>query len=241
VCPALIRFARPDPGNAGTVPALRPIVSAAFAGLARWRAARAFHPRGALFDARVTLTDRTSATATALGGTGERPALVRLSKGAGTPGALPDLLGVAVRAEVGGHVLDVLFSSGHRFLAPSRGWGRRPYTTLLPYVAAGSRVVFGLEPEAPSSGAADPAAVVLPLAFVLTERERHRPTRPIGRLVLEAPHPGDPVAFDPVRNAHPQLHLAPSLRRLRAWAYTGSRRGRRARPSGLHRLPGSPS
>jgi hypothetical protein len=217
------------------------LVSAAFARVARWRAGRVFHPRGALFDARVSLTERASATATALGGTGERPALVRLSKGAGTPGALPDLLGVAVRTEVGGHVLDVLFASGNRLLAPSRGWGRRPYTTLLPYAAAGSRVVLGLEPEDPQEpGRADPAAAVAaaPLAFTLTERERGGPRRPIGRLVLEAPHAGDPVAFDPVRNTHPDLTPAPPLRRLRAWAYSGSRRGRGAGPGELDRRPG---
>lgn len=233
------------------MPVLRQLVSTAFARVARWRAARAFHPRGALFDARVTLTDRASATATALGGTGERRALVRLSKGAGTPGALPDLLGVAVRTEVGGHLLDVLFTSAgrrapaRRVLAPSTGWGRRPYTTLQPYTAAGTRVVLGLEPESTQrSGPADPAAdpvaaraavAAAPLVFTLTERERGAAPRPIGRLVLDAVHAGDPVAFDPVRNAHPQLQPAPPLRRLRAWAYAGSRRGRGADPGELDR------
>jgi hypothetical protein len=228
---------RPHRGNVTVVP-LRQLVPAVFAGLARWRAGRAFHPRGRVFDARVELTDRASRVASALGGTGERAALVRLSKGAGTPGALPDLLGVAVRAEVDGHVLDVLFTSGHRFLAPSRGWGRRPYTTLLAYSAAGTRVVLGLEPQDPRrSGPADPAAAAVPLAFGLTERERGRRPRPIGRLVLEAARADDPVAFDPVRNAHPDLSLAPPLRRLRARAYAGSRRGRRAGAGELDRLP----
>ncbi|TQM13768.1 hypothetical protein FB558_0521 [Pseudonocardia kunmingensis] len=227
------RFHRPRSGNATTMP--RQLVSAVFAAIARWRAARAFHPRGELFDARVHLADRASVVATALGGTGERPALVRLSKGAGTPGALPDLLGVAVRVEVGGHVLDVLFTSGRRLLAPSTGWSRRSYTTLLPYAAGGRRVVLGLEPEEPwRPGGADPgtARVALPLAFTLTERQRGRPASPIGRLVLDAAHPGDPVAFDPTRNSHPDLQLAPPLRRLRAWAYAGSRRGRGAQGRG---------
>lgn len=212
---------------------LRRLVSAAFARLARWRAARAFHPRGELFEARVSLTERASVTATALGGTGERPALVRLSKGAGTPAGAADLLGVAVRTEVGGHVLDVLFTSGNRLLVPSRGWARRPYTTLLPYTAAGTRVVLGLEPEDPEG----PGRTVTPLAFTLTERERGHPRRPIGRLVLEAQHTGDPVAFDPVLNSHPDLHPARPLRRLRAWAYAGSRRGRGASQYDLRRPP----
>ncbi|OZM80266.1 hypothetical protein [Pseudonocardia sp. MH-G8] len=219
----------------------RQLVSATFAAIARRRAARAFHPRGELFDANIELADRASAVATALGGTGERRALVRLSKGAGTPGRLPDLLGVAVRVELGGHVLDVLFTSGRRLLGPSTGWGRRPYTTLLPYAAAGNRVVLGLEPEEPQrSGGADPDAVrgALPLAFTLTEHRRGRPPSPIGRLVLESVHRGDPVAFDPTRNTHPDLQPAPPLRRLRAWAYAGSRRGRGAQAQALHRAPG---
>ncbi|TWF79933.1 hypothetical protein FHX44_115869 [Pseudonocardia hierapolitana] len=220
------------------MPGLPQLVAAAFARLARWRRAPAFHPRGTLFDGRVALTERESATATALGGTGERPALVRLSKGVGTPGALPDLLGVALRTEVGGHVLDVLFTSGRRrLLVPSTGWGRRPYTTLLPYTAAGARVVLGLDPEAPAA-AADPAAAT-PMAFTVTERERGGAPRPVGRLVLVAPHTGDPVAFDPVLNAHPQLRPAAPLRRLRVWAYTGSRRGRGAARDDLHRRPPS--
>jgi hypothetical protein len=220
------------------VPGLSQLVEAAFARLARWRRAPAFHPRGTLFDGRVALTARESAIANALGGTGERPALVRLSKGVGTPGALPDLLGVAVRTEVGGHVLDVLFTSGRRrLLVPSTGWGQGPYTTLLPYTAAGTRVVLGLDPEAPA-GPADPA-VAAPMTFTVTERRRGERPRPVGRLVLLAQHTGDPVAFDPVRNAHPQLRPAPPLRRLRAWAYTGSRGGRGAARDDLDRRPSS--
>jgi hypothetical protein len=239
----------PASGKDIVVPGLQQLVSAAFARVARWRAARAVHPRGALFDARVSLTERESATAAALGGTGERPALVRLSKGVGTPGALPDLLGIALRTEVDGHVLDVLFTSAgrrgvtRRLLAPSTGWSRRPYTTLLPYSAAGSRVVLGLDPEAPEhAAAADPASAraavaITPLAFTLTERESGGHRHAIGRLLLEAVHPDEPITFDPAVNIHPQLHPAPPLRRLRAWAYAGSRRGRRADPGGLARRP----
>ncbi|GAA0930130.1 hypothetical protein [Pseudonocardia zijingensis] len=220
------------------MPGLRQLVSATFAGVARWRSAPALHSRGALFDARVALTERDSVLANALGGTGERPALVRLSKGAGTPGGLPDLLGVAVRTEIGGHVLDVLFTSGNRVLVPSHGWTRRPYTTLMPYAAAGTRVVLGLEPEDRlATSGADPATVAAPMAFTLTERE-HGVTRAVGRLVLEAPHEGGPVAFDPVHNTHPQLVPSPPLRRLRAWAYTGSRRGRGVGARELGRGPG---
>lgn len=231
------------------MPGPQQVVSVVFARVARWRAARAVHPRGALFDARVSLTERESATATALGGTGDRAALVRLSKGAGTPGALPDLLGIAVRTEVGGHVVDVLFTSGgrhgptRRLLAPSTAWDRRPYTTLMPYSAAGSRVVLGLDPEKPDrTRGADPeaaraAVTVAPLAFALTERESGGRRHTIGRLVLEVARGDERISFDPMVNAHPQLHPAPPLRKLRAWAYTGSRRGRRADPGDLSRLP----
>lgn len=220
------------------------IVSGAFRALARWRGAPAVHPRGMVFAGRVAVTERDSAAAAALGGTGERPALVRVSKATATPGALPDLLGIAVRAEVGGHLLDVLFTStGRSLLAPSTGWCRRPYSTLMPYSAEGHRVVLGLDPDEPErAGGTDlrsvaHAVAAAPLTFTLTERERRGSRRAIGRLVLERVNTDEELAFDPVLNAHPRLHPAPPLRRLREWAYRGSRRGRRADPGALRRLP----
>jgi hypothetical protein len=121
------------------MPVLTPAFEAAFAVLARLRAARAVHPRGALFAGRVELDDPGSPTVAVLGA-GMHPALVRVSKGAGTPGRLPDLLGVAVRlTDLPDGPVDLLHATvgRHRctgaLLAPATGWCARPYSTLLPY------------------------------------------------------------------------------------------------------------
>ena len=80
-------------------------------------------------------------------GAGIHPALVRVSKGAGTRGGLPDLLGLAVRlTDLPDGPVDLLYSTvgRHRctgaLLAPASGWCTRPYSTLLPYRADGERV-----------------------------------------------------------------------------------------------------
>lgn len=66
-------------------------VSAFFAGLARLRNARAFHPHGVLLNGTLTLQDspiqqlNSSVAVSALGGPARHPAVVRLSKAVGTP------------------------------------------------------------------------------------------------------------------------------------------------------------
>jgi len=204
-----------------------------------------------LLDARVSLTDRESLTADALGGTGERPAVVRVSKSVGTPHGVPDLLGIALRTALAdGDLLDVLFArvGRHRvtraLLVPGAGWCRGPYTTVLPYVVAGRLVLLGLEPEEPGrADGPDPSAVReavarAPLGFALTEQRLGGRRRPIGRLVLASvATEATPVSFDPVLNAQPRIRPARLLSGLRERAYTGSRRGRDADPRALHRSP----
>jgi hypothetical protein len=109
-------------------------VEIAFTALARLRAARAFHPRGALFAGRMELDGLASPTVAVLGAT-THPALVRVSKGAGTRGRLADLLGLAVRlTDLPEGPVDLLHTTvgRHRctgaLLAPATGWcsrGRR--------------------------------------------------------------------------------------------------------------------
>jgi hypothetical protein len=106
-------------------------VQAAFAALARLRAARAFHPRGALFAGSVEFDAPGSPTVAVLGA-GLHPALVRVSKGAGTPGRSPDLLGLAVRlTDLPDGPVDLLHTTvgRHRctgaLLTPAAGWRTR--------------------------------------------------------------------------------------------------------------------
>lgn len=240
----------PDPAPAPSTPVTR-AAALVFEWLARLRGGRrAVHTRGALFTARVEL-DGDGPTVTALGGPAGHTALVRMSKNAGTPGSLPDMLGVAIRLtdlDVG--PVDLLFATVGRhpltgaLLAPTTGWCRRPYSTLLPYRADGERVTLGLRPEEPDRArGTDPQDVreavrTGPLAFTLVEKRAYRPWAPIGRLVLDLPLPdgfaddgpggAEPVTYEPVVNAHPRLLPVRPLAALRSAAYTGSRRGRGA-------------
>ena len=222
----------------------------AFEALAGWRAARAFHPRGALFAARVELTG-SSRTVAALGGPAQHPALARVSKGVGTRESRPDLVGIAFRlTDVPDGPVDLLFSTVGRHrgtravFSVVTGWCARPYSTVLPYRADGALVRLGLEPEEPDRARGTDPQVArdvvrrAPLRFRLVEKPRGADWTPIGRLVLDLPLPDgaaddesggiEPVAFDPVVYAHPRLRPVRLLAGLRAAAYTGSRRGRGA-------------
>ena len=57
------------------------------------RRARAFHPRGLMLAGELT-TDKESRLPL---NAGVRPVIARISKGAGTPGGAPDIVGLAVR------------------------------------------------------------------------------------------------------------------------------------------------
>jgi hypothetical protein len=158
---------------------------------------------------------------------------------------------MALRISAGhDRVFDVLLAStgrrgvAHLVLMPSGNWWGRPYSTLLPYVVDGQRLVLGLEADAGISPAsANPADVTTaleqaPARFTVTEMPILGRRRAIGRLVLESVREsGPPITFDPILNALPRLHPARPLSTLREWAYTGSRRGRNAEPASLCHQP----
>lgn len=113
------------------------------------RGARAFHPRGRAFAAEVVL-DR--ATAPPGFPRGRYRGIVRFSRGAGLPDAVPDILGIGVRiVDAGGpHVhQDLLMAStgwsvvGRRLLRPSRSFTSGVLSTILPYDVGGRRVLIG--------------------------------------------------------------------------------------------------
>jgi hypothetical protein len=64
-----------------------------FRGLAGLRRARAFHPRGLMLAGELTTEEKSPLPLN----TGVRPVIARVSKGVGTPGGAPDILGLAVR------------------------------------------------------------------------------------------------------------------------------------------------
>jgi hypothetical protein len=221
------------------------LVETTFARMATLRSARVFHPVGVTFNGTVEVSDRASRTADALG-PGTRPAVVRASKGIGTPNGWPDFHGIAVRLANDSGPVDLLFVTVARtvpyILAPARDWGSHPYSTFLPYRAANEhRILLRLEPEGPdrarggSVASLEQAVSEGPVSFALWE-SAGLDWRPVGRLTI-ASVSNQQIAFDPVVNEHPRLRHSAALRALRSWAYIGSRRGRGANSADVAREP----
>jgi len=208
-------------------------VATGFRGLAALRHAPAFHPAG------VALRGELRPVADDLPWpSGPCAVVARLSKGAGTPGRLPDALGLAVRipgAGRGGGPWDITLTTaggGHvgRLLPrPAAAWTRGAYSSLVPYRRADRLVWLGAWAEASSPripASLEAVRAALPLRFVL------RTGREDGRwcdsavLTLTEPAPDAPP-IDPMLNRPEELGFAPEwLARLRERAYAGSRSGR---------------
>jgi hypothetical protein len=191
--------------------------------LARWRRGKPMHPRGVVVDA---VMER---------GTGPAPfgvpwldeparddVVVRISRGAGLPARLPDLLGLAVRIPDG--PVDLLLTSA----------ATGPVLRLLPYprrnAATSYGSIMGYRSDAGTLRLAALSDDDSARRFTLAAARGQGPWRPFARLVLGAQREAlDPdFRFDAVRN--PPHGLVPDgpLARLRAPAYAAARRGRDA-------------
>ncbi|MEU4445341.1 hypothetical protein AB0K14_22015 [Actinosynnema sp. NPDC050801] len=200
------------------------VVEPAFRVLAGTRDAKAFHPRGRWFEGVVTTTFDPALPLPV----GETEVVGRLSKGVGTPGGLPDVLGLAFRLPGPWDVL--LSTSFARVLPrPARRWTSARYGTISPFRWRGGLVWLAAVPDACRVGSAALDDLPAELGFTL---EVGGPWRPVGRLVVRPLDVDrDLPAFDPVRNRPPGLDLAPAaLARARERAYRGSRRGRSPDP-----------
>jgi hypothetical protein len=204
-----------------------------FALIARRRAGKPLHPRGEVFDGTLT---RTGA---ALGVPWlDTPAtddvLVRLSRGAGLPAPLPDLLGVAVRLPGEGGPVDLLLSStaggplAGRVPFPARS-ATAHYGSLMGYRCAAGTVRLALLPRG-ADLRADGATLAAALGW--------GPWQPVGTLALGAPAaPLDPdVRFDSMRNPPPGLVPDGPMARFREPAYAAARAAR----SGVGQPTGRP-
>ena len=167
------------------------MVGPLFRAVARLRSSRAVHPEGAVREATLTAV---------AGGPlppGEHPALVRLSRGIGLPDAMPEIVGLALRA------VDL---DQDLLLA---GLGRDPRTnpssSLLPFEAGGRRFRYHATPE--DGGFA-----------LLAGGERFATLR-LGALSDEEPR------FDVFLHTGGGIRPAGVINRLRRPAYAGSREG----------------
>lgn len=219
------------------------VVGTALAALARLRRGKPMHPRGAVFHAVLERHGSGADGGRAWGvpwldATASDPAVVRLSRGAGLPGPLPDLLGLAIRLSSGTAApIDVLLSST----------GRGPLTRLLPALRRDTAAVYssimGYRSDAGTLRiAALPEADGVPsepgplaesvardgLSFTLAAAHGRGPWVTFGRLLLGAPaEPLDPdLRFDAVRNPPPGLVPDGPMARFRAPVYARARAGR---------------
>jgi hypothetical protein len=206
------------------------LVWAGFRGLAAVRRAPAFHPVGLVLhgELRPVADDLPWPP-------GPAPVVARLSKGAGTPGRLPDALGLAVRipgAGRDGGPWDLLLTtagSGHvgRMLPrPAATWTRGAYSSLMPYRRADRLVWLGAWAAASSpriEASLDAARAAGPWQFVLrTGREDGRWCD--SAVLTLTGSDGDAPSFDPMLNRPEGLEIAPGwLVRLRENASAGSR------------------
>jgi hypothetical protein len=204
------------------------------------RRKRAFHPSGIAFLGTWTATDDLLPP---LAPTQPWPVVVRLSKGVGLPGSVPDVLGLAIRIVdlhgLGRHQDLLLASSGSRgvgrmILRPTTDHGGTWYSSLVPYETpvgdgvlwAHAELAAGAEPpHTLEAAAARVEAGELSYLIGVTTPERDRllgEVRIDERLDADA---AEALRFDP-ENAGPGLRPTGALQELRERAYHASQRFR---------------
>jgi hypothetical protein len=205
-----------------------------FGGVARVRGDRALHPRGGVRAATVRRDGLAPPTGVPwLDEPGTDRVLVRLSRGAGLPPPVPDLLGLALR--IGwddGRFSDLLLTTAGRVpvsrhvLRPARDPYRAGYTSIVPFRTRTGPLMVG----AFADDAVSPAGFVLSVASVGGNWRRFGHLDLVNGDAEQRPDgsgvPQPDLDFDPVLHPVPQLELPDWLARLRAPAYRASRRAR---------------
>ncbi|MBL1076112.1 phosphodiesterase [Nocardia sp. 2] len=216
------------------------IVNAAFAATARLRRNRVFHPAGLPLTGVLHAVDGEYKQ---LIGSTDRPVLARISKGAGLPGPIPDVLGLAIRVlDRHERPWDLALAStgtgrwGRLVITPGGNWAAARYGSLMPYRFEGGPAswIFAepLAGQPESNSLADLSQYLTDgrLGFVLKAVPWNGPARVLAEMSVAGPEIGEHAApgfFDPVRNMPPEVEMLPKpVAALREWAYAGSRRGR---------------
>ncbi|HWB66295.1 MAG TPA: hypothetical protein VG708_05660 [Mycobacteriales bacterium] len=214
-------------------------LGSAFALLARVTGRKPLHPKGVLLEA--TLRRNGSHVPWGvpwLDEPGHDQGIARVSRSMGLPSGMPDVLGLAVRfgddaSADGAHDL-LLATTGLRpvfrhVLVPRRGLLAPAYTSLLPYDAHGTRLLFAATRV---GGETTELPGALPVIFELAAATPLSPWQPFATLRLDqlandAGGDGDDerIRFDPVCNPLPGLTVSPVIVGLREPAYAGARSG----------------
>lgn len=203
------------------------------------RHARLFHPDGVLCSGTIT---RTTATGRGLP-LSDSEIVGRFSKGAGTPGAMPDFAGLAWRTHNDGdaHPWDVLMVSAAArvVLTPATSWSSAVFSTPMPLGYQGN--VYWLRARLSSPGQFDGLSVdemrervrATPLVLDVEQAQGTGGFDPLAIIefdrVAESTWPPNDVAFDPTLNLADGVSLLPQwLTSVRRRAYRSSREGRDA-------------
>ncbi|MBM7806213.1 hypothetical protein JOD57_002050 [Geodermatophilus bullaregiensis] len=207
--------------------------------LARWRDGKPMHPRGVVLDAVLERTGGPRDWGVRwLAEPAREPAVVRLSRGAGLPAPLPDLLGLAVRLPDGDRPVDLLLSTGGtgrrtRYVPVPRVDAAATYSSFMGYRSTAGTLRLVAVPDGPRGVRSDPGPVAdavsgRGLAFRLLVARGGGDWVPFARLVLTAPvaEPDPDLRFDAVRNPPPGLLADGPMARFRAPAYAAAREGR---------------
>jgi hypothetical protein len=217
-------------------------VGGVLAGVAAARGAKAVHPHGVSYRARLVIDGAAHAPAASqlLSTPREYCALMRFSRSLGLPRPIPDLLGVSLRVlDAYGPTChqDVLLVSSidlpvlHHLFVPATDVQQRPYSSSLPFRAGDERFLIGVVPYARSPrppGAHEfdrlqRAADTNRLTFRLATSSLGGRFRRVGSLHVgqRLPDTLDALRFDPF-NCGGGLHLAGAINRLRDYAYAMS-------------------
>lgn len=215
------------------------MVAAPLAALARWRDGKPMHPRGVVLDAVLERHGGHRPWGVPfLDATARDDVVVRLSRGAGLPEPLPDLLGLAVRLGAGSEApVDLLLSTTRRgaltrVIPVLRRDTASVYSSIMAYSSAAGPIRLAALPTGdgvPSDPGPLAAAVrERPLVFVLAAARGFGVWIPFARLVVgDAERPLDPdLRFDAVRHPPPGLSPDGPLARFRAPAYAAAQEAR---------------
>lgn len=207
------------------------------------RGKRLFHPIGVLAEGFV---ERSAPAGEGLP-VASSEIVARVSKASGTPGALPDFIGLAFRVTPpqGTGPWDILVvSSGSGVLSralalrPAVSWSGQTLTTLMPLHYQGdnwwlrARILSQIDGLGLSLDSVRKRLETDTIEMSLDQACGRGDFTPLGRLTLNrvlGPDQAGDVSFDPVLNTAPGLSLHPRwLADLRARAYRRSRHGRDA-------------
>jgi hypothetical protein len=215
------------------------LVGAPLGALARWRGGKPMHPRGAVFDAVLDRHGGPDWGVPWLAATAREAAVARLSRGAGLPAPLPDLLGLAIRLPAGDEPVDLLLTTtGRRALTrlvpvPRRDAGAF-YSSIMGYRSDAGTVRLAAVAEA-DDVPSDPEPLARDvdrgdLRFTVLTARGLGAWQPFGCLTLTRAVPElDPdVRFDAVQHPPPGLLPDGPMARFRAPAYARARAARTA-------------